>query len=325
MINIAIIGTGEIGSRHLQGLANLNEDAVIQVVDPSEKSLKIATERFNQIRPKKQKKILLNLYPTIDCLQGSLDLALIATNADIRATIIRNLISKIEVKKLLLEKVLFQKETDYFEIQNLLRKKNIPAWVNFFRRETIFYKEVKKKINLLDKIHISVRGSLWEIGCLGTHFIDLLAFLSDQKDFKFENSKLDPKILAAKRTNFKEFTGILEGRNSRGDSLLLESRVHGSEPRILRIENGKTWHKLTEKVGGADYEYFDGKEKDQRDIEIPVQSLRTHLLAKKIIHENNCNLTEFNESVDLHLPLIKVLLNHIQQITGKEIKACPIT
>jgi predicted dehydrogenase len=47
MINIAIIGAGQIGSRHLQALSYLEEHAVIQVVDPLEQSRKTAEERFN--------------------------------------------------------------------------------------------------------------------------------------------------------------------------------------------------------------------------------------------------------------------------------------
>ena len=47
MINIAIIGAGELGSRHLQALAHLEEDATIQVVDSSEESRQITMERFD--------------------------------------------------------------------------------------------------------------------------------------------------------------------------------------------------------------------------------------------------------------------------------------
>ena len=325
MINIAIIGAGELGSRHLQALAHLEEDALIQVVDPSEESLLIAKERFGQIDQNANKNIQLLLHSAIDCLDGPLDLVLIATSSDVRANLIRDIISQVKVRHMLLEKVLFQKESDYFEIQELLKKENISAWVNCYRRDTDFFKSVKTKLNLSEKIKISVRGSLWGIGCLGVHFIDLLAFFSGHVDFEFRKSQLDKKLLDAKRKGFKEFTGVLEGVNSRGDSLIMDSKGHGNQPWVMSIENGKTWQKIAEEVGGADYEHFDGKKESQCRINIPMQSQRTHILVKQIIHENHCGLPNFHDSVKLHIPLIHVLLEHLQQTTGKKVEACPIT
>lgn len=325
MINIAIIGAGELGSRHLQALAHLEEDAVIHVVDPSEKSRKIAKERFEAVEQKTDKSIKLLLHSAIDHLNDTFDLALIATGSDVRANLIRSLISRVKVRNMLLEKVLFQKEADYFEIQELLKKENVSAWINCYRRDTDFFKSVKAKLNLSEKIKVSVCGSRWGIGCLGVHFIDLLAFFSDHVDFEFQKSQLDKKLLDAKRKGFKEFTGVLEGVNSRGDSLIMDSKDHGNQPWVMSIENGKTWQKIAEEVGGADYQYFDGKIESQCRINIPMQSQRTHILAKQIVHENHCGLPNYNDSMTLHIPLIRVLLKHLQQTTGEKVEACPIT
>jgi hypothetical protein len=233
---------------------------------------------------------------------------LIATSSDVRADMIHKIIGQNKVRNLLLEKVLFQKEEDYFEIQELLKTENIPAWVNFYRRGTKFFTDLKNQMNLSEKIEISVRGSLWGIGCLGTHFIDLLYFLSDCCDFEFRESLLDKNILDSKRKGFKEFTGVLKGENSRGDSLTLECKDHGSDPWIIHVNNGKERHKIFEEIGGANYEYFDGKEEIRQRVDILMQSQRTHFSVKQIIHENTCDLTNFDNSVSIHLPLIRVLL-----------------
>ena len=47
--HIAIIGAGEIGSRHLQGLALIDRRIDVSVVDPSHSSLKLAKTRFQEI------------------------------------------------------------------------------------------------------------------------------------------------------------------------------------------------------------------------------------------------------------------------------------
>jgi predicted dehydrogenase len=50
MKSIVIIGAGQLGSRHLQALRLIDEPIRIQVVDPSHESLKVAEERFNQVK-----------------------------------------------------------------------------------------------------------------------------------------------------------------------------------------------------------------------------------------------------------------------------------
>ena len=49
MLNIAIIGCGQIGSRHLQALSLIKEGAIIYLVDNSPESIDISKERFEQV------------------------------------------------------------------------------------------------------------------------------------------------------------------------------------------------------------------------------------------------------------------------------------
>ena len=46
---IAIVGAGNIGSRHLQALAKVNYNLAITVIDPSNEALKLANERYNEV------------------------------------------------------------------------------------------------------------------------------------------------------------------------------------------------------------------------------------------------------------------------------------
>ena len=83
MVNIAIIGAGQIGSRHLQALSQLNRITDIQIVDPNYKSLERARERFLQVQESKyvQKVEYLN---NIKDLSNNLELVIVATNSDVR-------------------------------------------------------------------------------------------------------------------------------------------------------------------------------------------------------------------------------------------------
>ncbi|HRE20329.1 MAG TPA: hypothetical protein PKW21_04770, partial [Rhabdaerophilum sp.] len=47
---IALVGAGNIGSRHLQGLALSRLDADIHIVEPNEAAASLATERLAQVK-----------------------------------------------------------------------------------------------------------------------------------------------------------------------------------------------------------------------------------------------------------------------------------
>ena len=49
MKNVAIIGAGNVGSRHLQALKAVDFPLSIMVIDPDLNSLAIAKERYNSI------------------------------------------------------------------------------------------------------------------------------------------------------------------------------------------------------------------------------------------------------------------------------------
>lgn len=49
MYKIAIIGSGQLGSRHLQGIKTANLELSIEVVDSNIESLKIAENRYYEI------------------------------------------------------------------------------------------------------------------------------------------------------------------------------------------------------------------------------------------------------------------------------------
>lgn len=47
--NIVLIGAGQLGSRHLQGLKKIYTAVNIDVVDPNIDSISIAKERYEQV------------------------------------------------------------------------------------------------------------------------------------------------------------------------------------------------------------------------------------------------------------------------------------
>ena len=81
--SLALIGAGNIGSRYLQGLAKCRRNLNITVVDPSPQALQLANERWKEVKGHNSPHRITfsqKTYPDHKCL----DLAIVATSADIR-------------------------------------------------------------------------------------------------------------------------------------------------------------------------------------------------------------------------------------------------
>ena len=118
MYKILIIGAGQLGSRHLQGILGSNITATIEVVDPSDLSIKNAIERSLEINYDKNK-LKVNFYHNLNQISKEIDLCIIASTADKRFDIINSLLTSSKVKNLILEKILFQSINEYDIIDKL--------------------------------------------------------------------------------------------------------------------------------------------------------------------------------------------------------------
>ncbi len=325
MVNIAIIGAGQIGSRHLQALSQLNRFTNIQIVDPDYKSLERARERFLQVQKNKNIQKVEYLKNIAD-LNNKLELVIISTTSDIRRKVIENLLLQKKVRYIILEKVLFQKIEDFIIVNNLLVQNNIKAWVNCPRRMTYFYKQLKSKFTGVKKVDYRVSSANLGIGCNSIHFLDLFAFLTGQTNFVLFSDQLDSKIIISKRSGFLEFTGTLCGRSSWGSNIAITSYLKGNAPLIISInselvnclireDEGKAW--ISESANNWTWE--------EVSFTISYQSQLTNLIVQDILDTGKCDLTNYEESWKIHIPLLKSLIFYLQKQKMEEIDLCPIT
>ena len=145
MYNIAVIGAGQLGSRHLQGLANSSKQFNIYLVDTSEKALAIAQQRFEEVSNSDNSSVFY--HQNISALPEKINVSIVATTANVRRMVVEELLAKCSIKYLIFEKVVFQKSEDFLPILKLLRAKEVIAWVNCARRSYPFYNRLKKKLN----------------------------------------------------------------------------------------------------------------------------------------------------------------------------------
>ena len=104
--SILIVGAGQIGSRHLQGLAKLEIDTRIYVVDPDENALSIAKARYDEAQMHSNKQALF-FYKSLNLVKDTIDVAIIATNAKVRKKIIQTVVACVKVRYFILEKIAF--------------------------------------------------------------------------------------------------------------------------------------------------------------------------------------------------------------------------
>ena len=133
---IAIIGAGQLGSRHLQGILKSSFEFDVYVVDPYLSSLEVAEDRAGEIEHLHE----VFFEESISRLPRVLDLVIVATNSDVRLSVLKQLLDHSQVGLLILEKVLFQSLHEYEEAQEILESTRTKTFVNHSRRKQEIYK-----------------------------------------------------------------------------------------------------------------------------------------------------------------------------------------
>jgi len=326
MYKIAIVGAGQLGSRHLQALTLLDGDAEIQVFDPNALSRETAAKRFEEVAGRNPG-VTASFHASLSDMAGDCDMAIVATNADVRRHAVEQLLAQGSVKNLILEKVLFQKLEDYDDVGSLLQKNGAKAWVNCPRREWPFYSSLKKRLVGKKIYEVNVGGSSWGLGCNAIHLIDLIAFLSEETAYTLSAEFLDDQITASKRTGFIEFTGMLNGRFVNGPCFSIASYAEGQIPDAIEITGDGFRLLITE----ADKKMMFASAEEQwlwkeELFDVPYQSNLTNRVVERILKTGVCDLPTFHESTLLHKPVISGLLAHLQKIEHKgSPDLCPIT
>lgn len=320
MNNILIIGSGQLGSRHLQAMALLAGQYQIYVVDPSKEALRIAEERYLQVR--KEGSPNVTYLENNGALPKDIIIGIIATSSAVRSKVIESLIPGKNIQYMVLEKVLFQSEQEYQVIHKLLSDNNIITYVNCPRRMVDYYKLLK---NSLEKpFDMNVSGNNWGLGSNGIHFIDLFGYLTESDNVSIDMEHVDSTILESKRQGYIEFTGTMIIK-ANGCSLTL-SCYDGPirMPRVL-ITNKDSRFDITEGAKSTVVKSLaeSGWEEEKETFKIPYQSEMTNLIIESLITKGSCDLTTFTQSMGYHLEFIRGLLTLVNHT--KKTDLCQIT
>ena len=318
---IAIIGAGQLGSRHLQSLALLKEEFAIFVFDISEQSLQTAKERYDSCQSETNH--IITYTTDFNILPDELELVIIATNSLQRSNTIVTLLNKSKVRYLILEKFLFPSIEEYASINQLLIINGVKAWVNCPRRLFEYYHLVKEMID--SDIKMEVIGNNWGLGSNGVHFIDIFSYLVGSNDLILLNEQLDTKILDSKRNGYVEFTGEVIFGIGLNSIKLVSNDDHLALP-LIRISSRDIIVEIKEFDQPKMSIFKKSNLISEENIVVPFQSQLTNKVIEDVFLNGKCNLTEYEESSHIHLSLLNILIKKLREIKNDHsIDICPIT
>jgi hypothetical protein len=317
MLNLAIIGCGRLGSRHLESLSGLGELTRIFLVDPSQKSIDSARWHFfDSIRKHGSDRVSL-ADAQIQTLPDDLDIAIIATNSRERAMVVRELIEKKKPTQLILEKYLFPHAYQYHDIRTLVSETNAKVWVNQWMSSEYAFRRLASMFNASENITVCIDGDDWGLGCNAVHFIDFFDYLVGRQPLEVVNAVFDKKFEKSRRQGYVDITGRIEIHSEEGSILeLVSSRSNRlRKKKNIRIKMTSCEKELNCIYDGETLAYiFDaGNVRKRGMFQVKLQSQRTKEFIERLITSGNCNLPTFDRSIYHHM----LVHPHFEEYFGK--------
>ncbi|MFE4242159.1 Gfo/Idh/MocA family oxidoreductase [Peribacillus butanolivorans] len=320
MFKVIIIGCGNIGFRHFEGLLKTDLSLVIYVIDPNVEALNRVQKCYEESNSEEKTCYFLE---SIKNIPEYIDLCIIATSSKVRLEVAERILKTTSVKYLILEKVLFQKESDYDQMSFLLKEYNVKGcWVNCPLRTLPIFMELKEKVNSNLNFYVEYRN--FGIGCNSIHQLDLFSFLTNCLDLKIETSKLE-NVVESKREGYLEVLGILTASTNKEDTLIISSNIQSSPEYFMKLKfNEEIWtiFPLLEKIT---VEGTQNNEIIEKVINYPKQSSITSLLVTELLLLGKCSLPDYETSKKLHVNLIKNLNTFFSKVLDHKVIECPIT
>lgn len=209
-MKVLVIGLGQIGYRHAQSLLSSNETR-LTIIEPNQNKY-CDDLRNNSI----YKGRIVDISAGLDQLsEKQFDIALISTSSSPRLNIAEYILNTIEIKALILEKIVFQRTEHFDRIFDLSNDKGVPVFINLPLR-------TRSMIPRTGIRRCTIKGGNWGLLCNSVHYIDYLSCVMKCDDWDVISSNLN--FISSKRgEDYIEAHGTVVLQNSLGFSLELNS------------------------------------------------------------------------------------------------------
>ena len=316
--HVLLIGSGQLGSRYLQGLVGVGQELLITVVDPSASSLELARQRLADVTPVTSHEVRFST--SIDDAPRQLDLALVVTPAHCRAEVVAAIAAQHKVNAWILEKLLAQSSQQVDQIETALEGHS-RVWVNIPRRLMTWHQEIKAQ--LLDScppvLLVRIRGCNWELASSAIHYIDLVNWWTNCNIDRVDCRGLQ-NWQPSKRSGFQDVQGTLLITFGKDIILELHSCKTGPYQPQIAIETPDGVWLIDEEAGQAA-----GPSGQEIAGHLTLQSALIAPLVEQILAAGSCELPSLADSAAQHRPLLDALRQHWNYSQSRQDVAVPIT
>lgn len=296
--DIGLVGLGNIGFRHLQGLAHIAGEISVKGHDPSPAAVAKASAFWDGLPDSEGRfETATHFTPAAACI--------LATPADGRLELLDRILAEAAPSVVLLEKVVFNRPSDFDAARRLLNDRDVRAYVNCPRRLWPVYQHLRAQLRDSGPIAMTVEGRGIGLACNTVHYLDLLQFLTGEQAIRADNSALSAPW-ESKRPGFFEVWGAVTFSTSRGDTLQIRVLPEQDNDAVLSVaQDGRVW--TLSEPGGA-LARHDGE--GQQFGRPPYQSELSGIIVSGLLtqdHPGGVPLSSFEESAAAHAALFESL------------------
>jgi predicted dehydrogenase len=326
-MKILIIGCGQIGSRHLQAVATLENISEVHIVEPSDQAVQVAKTRLADVKGI-NKNIKFSWFQELNDYSAGGDICIIATTAKVRPMALKAAAGSLKYRKFILEKIVCQSAGEYSDLMQFIFKSGIQAWVNCQTRAYAIHKYIKSCISGTGPIMFANTGGNWGLACNGIHYADLFIFYDGTDKISAAGAKIDAIIHSSKRgPDVFDLSGSLYGYSDKGSHCTISYAPHHMAPDLVTVSNDK-FRFVVDHIRGIAYESRADKNWEWRRIPIE-ENLMVSSISRKLVSDilegKNSGLPTLAESFPAHSYILDGLLPHFNKLLKTENKFCPVT
>lgn len=324
---LLIVGCGNLGGRHLQAVASLPQVGHIDVIDPRPEALEKGRQLLVDV-PAHSPSPSIRWVTSLDEVATSGNLCIVATQAQGRAKLIKQVATSLKYKKFLIEKIVTQSVSEYSDLLNFSKENELSIWVNCKSRAHPSHQRVKESLKKGEPVIFSVTGGNYGLANNGVHAADLFSFFSDEKEIKLAASFVDPVLHSSKRgKDIFDLSGTLHGFTDNGSqfSLSLTGSPDGpahfavSTPSYRAfIDDFMRWFFESRKETGWIWE------KVPYEANLMVSHM-TKAFASAILEKGTCPLPTLEECWPAHRFILESLQPYFEKLLKKDLGYCPVT
>jgi len=320
---ISLIGSGGVGSRHLQAILKLPSPLRIQVVERERASIENARLRAGEVALASDTTI--DWHETLDGLVPA-DLTIVATLAVGRADLVSRLLDRGD-RRFLLEKVVFQSAEEFSRILEAFAQHGAKGWVNCPRRYYPFYHELHRDLGGSAPMIVQVAAGNRGLGCNAIHYVDLFEYLTGRLPVSLDGTLLSDGVQRNRRgAELVEFSGTLKGVTSEHDTLAITFAPVPQPTALVSIASPVIAAFADEATNFA-LRCGSGQDSRWREIEFGHRHVSdvTTSIATDILDADDCRLATLARSAEMHKLLFDAFNEHLERDTGRRPLLCPIT